>query len=784
MPRFLDPQSIARRLGRCAFVFLGIPLVVRASDRSLEAPRATYIPEVRYSEAPASSGITSPDPESQAIIDSVVSGSLTIHEAQIPAGGSLKVLQSPIPLPGVVYDSIRLNLPGGTRIGGRVVPEGSTSALTLRTSLGDQQPPSLDLLKRKGLHAGEIWSLLARLNSADASNPARTSPGNESPRAGWVAGIQKDPRIRWALSERSRARYRAFEAYAREHPSDKASNAFMRRARLLAEPYAFVIEPYELELPGEPPVGQGPAFYGHPIIGVAGPAASGEDLEAFRHSSYIRLEGFEGRFDRGGMKIKAEMDVDRALESDVFGTTLAHEVFHGIMYDLVGDRFPSLWSLSTHGHDTDRITDPEQALVEGFGELAEALLSLDTAPGAARGSTTHPGEPAQAAEDITILDETDLAWGRRAPVAGNKFIEEDYDTVTDRPWNGRIKTGAQMLACEGVVATILFRLLGEEIDGSAAEYRRDQLYRVLLEVQPRNIAQLVEGWAELYPVDRRRVITIFLKTTCFATISTDARQKFMTYSRAWLDWKDARDAGAHPSIVQEAQESFRRSETRYLEMARGEDGLIQQALQGRIGLLQETPVPVWLAYQSEGGELQRIDVNTVTSEQLRILVNAQGFQESEIVTILDVRDQRGGFPDIDALAGALTPTGRTLVVALSRFAEESLPEVYHTIPEAGAENQSEPEDIRHEFVAGEPIRIEGSHDTGAIWEAQNDAQTPDAGSGGSDSMDNRDSNLVPLTSRTRKQVIFDRLYDLDSSTDPILGRTGGELRSSECRWAG
>lgn len=286
-----------------------------------------------------------------------------------------------------------------------------------------------------------------------------------------------------------------------------------------------------------------------------------------------------------------DLTVDEAsIASGEFEEVLAHEWGHVLLRRLLGPVPPTL---SRKFHSARTTTDAVTAFDEGLGiHLQPVSARLTQTPGY-RARVEGTAAP-RLADFWFSRQET---WVRQALVPQNRLVF-DKETTAARGdayarWLAdevsvsfdacRLKSGGQMAASEGVVASFLYKLLAAE--PAALEARYFQLVTVLARMESWTtdkpaITAFVEAWGDTFPQEREAVTRLFIATTLGATVSDSVRALQEKAACAGA----AGDMEAFLSIRNEAQAAL--------------DGAVADVLAGRLALDAAVGQPMWLA-QSE-----------------------------------------------------------------------------------------------------------------------------------------------------------------------------------------
>jgi len=222
---------------------------------------------------------------------------------------------------------------------------------------------------------------------------------------------------------------------------------------------------------------------------------------------------------------------EASVASGEFEEVLAHEWGHVLLRRVWGPVPPTP---SRKFHSVRTVTDPVTAFDEGFGAHFQPLSARLTETPGYRARVEGTLEP-RLAEAWFSRQET---WARQALVPQNRFV---FDKPTPAPgsvydrWQAdeasldldpcRLRSGAQMVASEGVTAAFFHKLLATE--PATVEDRYRQLIEVLRRIGdwPTDgpaILTLVRAWGETFPPEREAVTKLFLGVTHGSTASAEA----------------------------------------------------------------------------------------------------------------------------------------------------------------------------------------------------------------------------------------------------------------------
>jgi len=213
-----------------------------------------------------------------------------------------------------------------------------------------------------------------------------------------------------------------------------------------------------------------------------------------------------------GRRGPVDLTLPGRIANDTLDLAFLHENSHGIMYDLYGGRFAQIPRPSDNGHDGPVISDRGLAWVEGWAEAFEALYG--------------PANPLLKAGriDPAAYGLAEFQLTRQDPVRREAYI---WDADVPKR-SGILKTGAQLIATEGVVAAVVYDLLTSR----AIADPFGKLCVTMVSRHPMDVIELVRGFMSAYPADARTAARIFLENTRYATASNEARGLYHAYYQA------------------------------------------------------------------------------------------------------------------------------------------------------------------------------------------------------------------------------------------------------------
>ena len=234
--------------------------------------------------------------------------------------------------------------------------------------------------------------------------------------------------------------------------------------------------------------------------------------------------------DQQGERFVPDAFVDLVVDSDTvanggFEEIFAHEMGHVFLRRL----FPSLpFGYSRTPHSSFAVTDYPTAFDEGFATHFQALVRRLTHNAALRdedlGLTSRPLVPYWLSnlDRSARIDGVRRNWFVQLQAPQGSAASTERSTLFDIE---RLKNGNQMLASEGVVATLFYRWLAPGPGDQRALLERYgamfDVFAALDKLKPGPdsplMMQLVASHRSLFPKDNERVLTILLDTTYGAT---------------------------------------------------------------------------------------------------------------------------------------------------------------------------------------------------------------------------------------------------------------------------
>ena len=404
----------------------------------------------------------------------------------------------------------------------------------------------------------------------------------------------------------------------------KADETFGWLLNDIFEPVTIVLEPELKKKLGVSLSQPGPSFCRYAAVNLL--AGQGE-LGCLAESGKLVLRHTDSCLFLGN--VKDTLTVEQAIENDSLGDIMGHEIFHSIMFDMMSDKAPGKQrSLSKVGHDAHVTSDYSLALSEGWAELFEAWSGIDNDAFDNRGGSS------------TV---TRFILGRQSPIRRNKYVQADFEKFRNTKKRGKIKTGSQMVATEGLVAGLLYVVLTHE--------KIENSFALLLEAmylhQPQNLCEMFEALINCAQDDetRRILYLTFLHNTKFSTVSAEARSLYQEAFKAKLDYFEGKNNGADESEVSSLEQERQSTKERYYEFI---EPIIEQVLAGKLPLDECLGREIWLDLRDEDDRLQaRRNLNTISASDLVMFdISGTGAQ-----LIIETRDKLGSITSLDELRG-------------------------------------------------------------------------------------------------------------------------------------
>lgn len=341
----------------------------------------------------------------------------------------------------------------------------------------------------------------------------------------------------------------------------------------------------------------------------------------------------EGRRERYVDAHYVDLVVDAdSIRDGSFEEIFAHEMGH-VFLRRVFPQLPPGWSRTPH--HSFSVTDYPTAFDEGFATHMQALSRRFTRNEALRAQDMGLEEKPLLGYWLSNVDRRLRTDGVRRnlfvqaqlplPGAGDAVLQQDLGSLADA---GRLKNGQQMLACEGVIATLFYRWLAPGGGDDAALVAR---YTPLLEAaaalnrrKPAAdsplLLDLVDSAAQLQPDQAARLIDLVLDTTYGATADRAAAQRAEAAALAG----QLGDRQVFVPALKSARDAL--------------SSLRASALQSPARLRAALGPDIWLAAEG-AGEPVLVNLNTAEAAHLQRL----GLDEAQAARVLAARREQGAF---------------------------------------------------------------------------------------------------------------------------------------------
>jgi len=432
---------------------------------------------------------------------------------------------------------------------------------------------------------------------------------------------------------------------------------------------------------------------------------------------YLLLSNEEGGFARYGFWMErtngrrelvmagyVDLVVDqRSVDSGGFEEIFCHELGHLILRSLLGDL--------SHGpsrkmHQSMTVTDYPTAFDEGYAEHFQPLARDETKNPVLRKIQSGTGTTDLDLLWLSNLDtqlrtdgvKRNLFVHRKAPPAVNAgqgadlyqvFLNEESSTQF---LNGALKNGQEMMASEGVIATLFYRLVNREslrnryrepafcrqfLEANAGRDTDPQkeispyenvnlkLFAAMRQVAPeagdssRPLAiALIDAYAKLFPEEAKNVYDLFLATTYAVTASQEAATAFERAAAAG-------QVGDLDSYRQDSRAAFSLLDQITNRVAKG-DLALDANLGPELWLLNDDFKIAPAVWERERTVPLSINLNTASEPELMTL---PGVDSALAARIVSTRHSRGYFSSLDEV-GLIEGVSPALVEAMKGMAEK------------------------------------------------------------------------------------------------------------------
>lgn len=214
------------------------------------------------------------------------------------------------------------------------------------------------------------------------------------------------------------------------------------------------------------------------------------------------------------------------IDQEYFVPVVAHELYHGLMGDIYGDRLVELKVRSTSrvGHQADRVTDEYLAFSEGIAEAME-LATLEMFPHEVNHQIKDlPGWSDRKQKFLGDIMRRRLVSARRNHLS----LESD-----GRKKDGELDGAKDLFRTEGVVATLLYRLFFK----SRVEDPFTKVTATLIKHKPLTFLSFLKSFCDDHSEDRALVLRQFLESTRYITVSSKAADLYKDYYLAKKAYK-------------------------------------------------------------------------------------------------------------------------------------------------------------------------------------------------------------------------------------------------------
>ncbi|PCJ17429.1 MAG: hypothetical protein COB02_13470 [Candidatus Cloacimonadota bacterium] len=247
------------------------------------------------------------------------------------------------------------------------------------------------------------------------------------------------------------------------------------------------------------------------------------------------------------MKLKEGiLTIQDFIDQKYFSTMLVHELFHGIMGDIYGNKMAEMRarSYSRVGHSAEKITDPFLAYMEGMAEAMELAAQ----------------EMFASEVSSRLIDLDGLSQFKKDFIKGFKkkrlviALKNKFGFSQDgKKLDGVIDSAEDQLNTEGVIASLCYRVLFK----SNVEDSFDKVLQTLVVKKPLNFMSFIKSFVELFPEDKSSVIRQFLESTHYATVSSDAARLYQSYYLDKKEYKKTKDNKKAVKLSTSAWKDFR-----------------------------------------------------------------------------------------------------------------------------------------------------------------------------------------------------------------------------------
>jgi hypothetical protein len=406
----------------------------------------------------------------------------------------------------------------------------------------------------------------------------------------------------------------------------------------------------------------------------------------------LYLSGNEGGFPRHGLALRNGNQtiefpdlnyVDLVLDDKAVAagdlSIYSHELGHVMMFN-IWEHFPERESVKQHV--SMGVTDRALAFLEGWGEHFQRL-AYDAIPryqiafrdGFDFKKSTRSLWHSLVDEELRIdgVLRNDYIWQKMTPAAGPEALNleqsillEHTSPIFDRT---RLKNAQQMLACEGILATLFYRLDTSPVlrDHYAAPsfYERfllspipagqkaNDIFTPFENVMLKNfwvwhrlnekaaggtaiILEFLKEWAESFPQDKDEIWGIFLATTAGQTVSRELGRVFeetALYGMIGDYQRYTQSAGAYKKALAE-----------WTAKVLTGTAAVDACVGPEIWVTNKNFLVRTTLWSEEGKKPLRIDLNTCSAFDL---MTFPGLTAEKAATIIAAREKSGFFRSLD-----------------------------------------------------------------------------------------------------------------------------------------
>jgi len=468
--------------------------------------------------------------------------------------------------------------------------------------------------------------------------------------------------LRTALSLRRKARILKFNFWLEDHtgkplseiteadlPPLRATEEYMWLANDIFEPVTVIIRPEFSRSLFKKEEDIGPAFGARPTLNLLTRKQLGDRKAELVKGCVVDEAGHFIVRRTDSVVLVSDLDEDfivkKAIRRDSLGDVVGHELFHGIMQDLMGRDTPGgIKSRSLIGHTTHLITDYSLALSEGWAEFFEAWSGL--------GNSAFDNKDGKSKVTQFLL-------GRQVPIRRNLYSQADFETYRATKKNGRIKTGSQMEATEGLVAAVFYSLMTNEKIPQAFELILEAFYRH----KPQRMTEVITAMMKCADsATTRRIIALdFLHLTKFATVSHEAWRLYQdsyTAKLAFVRYKNSSDA--NDDEAKKYRQIFSRARKLYDEFTAELEGKViagSLALDGNIG------PDIWMGAAGFGKDREGYSMHFQTSFNLntateKFFIDDLGMKQEYASELVHARNKHGFIEELDDMYRHISPEAR------------------------------------------------------------------------------------------------------------------------------